>query len=698
MADEQNPFGRQPAADDNPFGKKTDYGQTHAAVEGALGGATANFRDELYALSEASGLPHWLGGLRAPVGAFRLATEEQPQPTLSDLITGAPTRGPVATQFDKSLADIRAKIRSAKENYPVTYTGGEIAGAVATPTGKVLQAPTMAARAKRAAVFGGAYGGISGAGAGETPEERATGAAFGVPIGAAAGAALTPVVETGVNMANRSLMRLGDKIRARRDPEAQAAVLASRAKAEDVKADPNAVGRLTEDEYAAAQAADIPVRNIDTMGDTGRALADVAAIQSPTAKGTLDRMIDPRFKGQGERVINWLENNVNYKNTAETEAARREVRTATNGPAYQRAYREGDRPIMNPELEQAQASPSVQAAIESAMRKWKDYAVVDGFGVMNPPFVIKDGVLTRTGGKGLPVEPNAQLWDYVSRELQDRAREAAPGSQAANLYNQLARKVKNGIDAEVPAMKQAREGALGFFQAEDAVTAGREFVDLARKNTEARIAFGKLTPEQRKLFTDGFITEYLAKLGAVSDRQNVLTRIGQSKEAREKLDLVLGPQKARELDTMLRVELIMDRPRDIVQGNSRTTARLVAAGIFGGAGVGELGHGGYNMNPGELATGAVLSAIGTALATGGKKVDARVANKIAELLTSDDPKRFNAGVQLIARSDKLYQNLKEFGDRKAAQAAGTSGPAALRNVLPATGAGRAGAEDENRQP
>src|SRR6218665_4137191 len=47
-----------------------------AVQEGYLAGAGAGFRDEIYGASKASGLPDWLGGFRAPVGAARLALEK----------------------------------------------------------------------------------------------------------------------------------------------------------------------------------------------------------------------------------------------------------------------------------------------------------------------------------------------------------------------------------------------------------------------------------------------------------------------------------------------------------------------------------------------------------------------------------------------------------------------------------------------
>jgi hypothetical protein len=55
---------------------KPEIGTAGAALEGYLSGASLNWRDEIYGASKASGLPDFLGGFRAPIGAIRLAEEK----------------------------------------------------------------------------------------------------------------------------------------------------------------------------------------------------------------------------------------------------------------------------------------------------------------------------------------------------------------------------------------------------------------------------------------------------------------------------------------------------------------------------------------------------------------------------------------------------------------------------------------------
>src|SRR5262249_28084616 len=60
------------------------YGTGESALEGYLKGASANWRDEIYGASKASGLPDWMGGFRAPIGAGRLLYEHGTGPVTEE--------------------------------------------------------------------------------------------------------------------------------------------------------------------------------------------------------------------------------------------------------------------------------------------------------------------------------------------------------------------------------------------------------------------------------------------------------------------------------------------------------------------------------------------------------------------------------------------------------------------------------------
>lgn len=152
-------------------GLRPQVSQGRAALEGALSGTGFGLRDEALAASRASGLPEWMGGFRAPIGAARLAYEGLTEP------------GTASETYGKTLTDIREVQKSAQEQYPKTYLGSEIAGAVAVPIGSGVNTLRGGAR------LGAGLGALYGAGSGEGIEGRLTGAALGGVGGAATGAA-----------------------------------------------------------------------------------------------------------------------------------------------------------------------------------------------------------------------------------------------------------------------------------------------------------------------------------------------------------------------------------------------------------------------------------------------------------------------------------------------------------------------------
>src|SRR5262249_49290151 len=91
---------------------RLDISRSKAFIKGALDTMSFGTRDEIRGLSVASGLPEWMGGYRAPVGAGRLLYEKwkrargENQGGLSGAITGD-QRGPIEKVFDKETEATR---------------------------------------------------------------------------------------------------------------------------------------------------------------------------------------------------------------------------------------------------------------------------------------------------------------------------------------------------------------------------------------------------------------------------------------------------------------------------------------------------------------------------------------------------------------------------------------------------------------
>jgi hypothetical protein len=270
-----------------------------------------------------------------------------------------------------------------------------------------------------------------------------------------------------------------------------------------------------------------------------------------------------------------------------------------------------------------------------------------------------------------------QFWDHVKRNLDKLGAEGQAHSKA----------LRGHLDQLVPEYADARAGAAKFFGAEDALDAGRKIVTSRMNNGEIARGLSKMTPEERKLAQDGFVSDYIAMLRETGDRRNVLNKIADSPAARQRLELVLGPQKAKELEVMLRVEGIMDAARPAVQGNSTTARQLAELGLAGGTYT--IGTGGNVMNPdaGALANAALVYGA----AKGRNKINENVSRKVAEMLASNDPATLLKGIRIVASNQKLFNSLRS-ADRGLARVGGQQ--AGGVSVLQGPVAGRA--EDEKK--
>jgi hypothetical protein len=662
---------------------KPDIGRGAAAMAGIRAGVAANFNDELKG-GEAAGAPLYIMGM--PVGAMAGMANAG-----IDALRGG---GPALDAYTKARDAERQTMATAQEQHPGYTLGGELGGVAAsipaTPVVRAVEGVRLAGRALNAALTGGLYGAISGAGEGQGATDTAARAATGGVLGTAVGGVAAPAVE-GVIQGGRALTQpIVSAMRGAINPDAEAARRVVGSIQRDIVADPAAETRLTPQEFAASVQSGGPATVMDIGGGLTRRLADVAGITSPEGGAAMNRAIDERFEGQSGRITDWLRRTFNYPNAQAQQDAIQQTARTVNGPAYRAAYGAGDREIWSPELERLTAAPYVQGALQDAVSKWKNYAVRDGFGAANPPFRVENGGLIRTGG-GMQAYPNIQLWDYAARELQDKAREAAPGTQQKALYNDLARALKNELDTIAPEYRAAREGAAGFFGAENALEAGQNFVGAGKSLgiDESRAAIGRMSPQERQLFQDGYVSQLVDKLNAAPDRRNVLNMIAESPAAREELRIAVGPQRAAELEAGLRVEGIMDLARNATQGNSWTTRRLYDLGLATGTGIGGVGT--YNMDPKEAASGALIAA----LSSGGKRIDARVMQRVAEMLVSNDPQVLTRGMQIVARQGNLMQALRAT-DRRIAAAGAENVPTGL--AVQAPGAGRADDQKQQRIP
>lgn len=649
-----------------PFEEKPDIGRVKSAVLGAFQGGTFNFGDELAGLHAAGpeGLPSHIGPIpvRHLIGLARLGYEHFTSP------------GGATKSYESARDAVRADIKTAEEQHPGYYTGGQVVGSLAAPGGAALQGATRGARILRGAGVGAGSGLLSGAGEGETPEDRGIKAAVGTAIGGTIGAVAPPLVEGAGRLVSAAVSKPVNMIRAAINPEGAAEGAIGRAAADAERADPAALNRLTQQELTPGS----PATVMDTLGQPGRNLARSAGNISGEARDVLNQTLDPRFEGQVPRLVNWLQNTFHFPDAlAQQEAIQQAAQTA-NRPAYRQAYdasRRSQTALWDDDLEQLAQAPVVQNAIRLATPQLRNWAVLDGYRPPVGAFVINNGRTTlRETGSGNTVLPSLQYWDYVKRGLD------GINTPESRQFAHILRTKLDDMTSDASGnslYRNARAGAAQFFGAENALEAGQRFVTENFAVPQTRQALGRMSPQERQLFQDGFVSRFVETLSKIPDRADVVRRVYNSPEAQQKIEMALGPQRAHELEAMLRVENIMQQSLRAVQGNSTTVMQLASAGLAGAGGGGWLGY-----DP-------TASGLAAALATAGKHgIDQRVARHVAEMLTSHDPQVLQRGVARVAGNSRLMDALRA-ADTRLARIGSQQVPKPGVSAIPAIGVSRA---------
>lgn len=632
---------RQPAANAGQSRFDEGGGTLQSILDSSLGigqGITLGWGDEIYA------------GMLSPIEA----------------IAG----GQISGAYDRALEKVRGLNKEAQERSPVSYGAGNVAGGAMIPLGAGANAATLPGRMGRGIIAGGTVGGVAGAGEGEGVAGKAGGAVTGALVGGSVGAVAPPLIEGGLQVARTVTAPIRNAIRGATNTEAEAARRVGVAIERDVRADPGAATRLTPQEFAANAQAGGPATVMDLGGEATRSLARSAANTSQEGRGALNQTINDRFEGQSDRVTGWLRGAFHYPDAAAQTRALQQTAQAVNRPAYARAYSDpAGASLWDEGFQQLTAAPVVQDAIRSATRTGANKAAVEGFRPPRNPFQFaEDGTMTLREG----MTPSLQFWDAVKRNLDDKIaslqrsgeREAARDAQA------LRASLVDRLDEIVPSYQQARAGAAHFFRAENALEAGQNYVMQNFANAETRRALAAMSQQERQLFQDGFVSRFIETIERSGDRRNVINQIAGSPAAREKLNIALGPQRAAELEARLRVEGIMDLARGAVQGNSTTARQLAEIGLAGGAGT--LGaYGTFNLDPAQMTTAAVMGA----LLAGRRNIDQRVAQRVATMLTSQDPQVVTRGLQMVARNNRMLDNIRATDRRISATIAQQSAPA-----------------------
>lgn len=556
--------------------------------------------------------------------------------------------------YDKQLEAVRGRMRENEQAAPGYYLAGSLGGAVAGGAGLVKAGasllPRLANAGLKARIAGGAaegaaYGAAYGAGGAEGDAmDRAKGAISGATLGGGIGGAI-PVVGTAARGVGGAVYNaVAPRVQAVANPSGEASRRVGEALLRDGRMGQQVVSNADE---ASAALNNQQLMNFDRGGETVRALSRSVANQSPESRGVMERVISDRFEGQAARAKDVLTRVAGGQvdDVAFQDALRSQMSQSNKG-AYERAFAFNFGKNHSQAFDElAQRVPA--AAVSNARKVAKAEGRPFGEQLIASIDEAADTVTFRRA-------PSMREWHYIQRGLRSAADSAYRGGvgEVGTAYKQLHREILGAMDAANPYYQQARQGAAKFFQADDALEAGRKFVTQNKDIRQAAQAIGKMKPAEKEAFKTGFAGELSEKLGQVSDRRNVINQIFGSPNARKKVELVFGKQGAQEIQQFVKLEAAMDMMRNAM-GNSTTARQLVELG---------LGAGGGYLTTGDL-TGALA---GAALTKGarfvGNKAEERVMREVAKILISGDRKLLAPAAKKALKSIQLQKGIDRMMD------------------------------------
>jgi hypothetical protein len=555
--------------------------------------------------------------------------------------------------FSERYADEQAQqqreMKEYADQHPIASIGAQvgggiagIGGAAATGPGEALlglTAKTLPGMVATGAASGAGIGALDSAARGQSPGE---GAIFGGAAGAAG-----PVVGKAVGAALKPVARL---IGASLSPESEAAAQMQAARGQD------AGQGLSDAELKAAQDRGQPATFMDTGGRATQRLARQAANFSPKAQETLANTTQGRYLTQNTRTADFLGEISNYPDANATKKALDSTSRAVNQKLYAKAMEQGEGGVWNANLAQLINHPWIKKAIPDALEQSNAEAVLEGGRPIKNPFIesASGDMALRRGAV-----PTLEFWDALKKNIDGKVEGATSTATSrgdpntVRMGTNLTHALTQNLDKEIPEYGVARAAAAKFFGAKDALQAGRQTgmpgTSASRAdNRSLRDALAKYSPAERKLFEQGFLDQTIETLLGKPDSFNILRAINQNPRAKERMSMILGADRYASLEGYLRVEGLMDRFRRAVSGNSTTAQQL-----------GDMGSGSVVPNVRlsvrrmfeDFLTGAAKKA--------GAGIDARVAEKIADMLTSDDGAEYAKALKMITKSKKLMEALRQ---------------------------------------
>jgi hypothetical protein len=492
----------------------------------------------------------------------------------------------------------------------------------------------------------------------ETAAKAGTGALFGSVLGAG--------LQKGMEYAGKGAGLIIDKISApfrnMRDPEGFAIDKFVKTAQKDIDA-----GRaLTPEQLRLAKEYNLPM----VMGDMGgrelHSLARVAADMSPEAAAKMEQHLADRVAERPKYFENFLEGFTLAPNVRTARGAVAQEAKVANKAAYDEAISQGSQGFHSQIIDDLMQAPAMQKAVMQAGESIKNSLAAGR--ATKAYHEMEDGTKL----------PTLEFMDKVKQKLDDMYRGAARDperkSEAADIQGIIST-LRNELDTLFPKYKDARGMAAEFFKVNDAGEAGQEIFKLlnSRKLMDSGLLelLPKMKSAERGMVASGLITSMIDAVRADPKAINQILK-PKGPQAQDVLDKIIGPRKRRELESMLQLDGAMNMLNQRVGGNSKTEQLR----SFGKTLRDEIAYGGAGLVGGALLGGSInpldpASWPGIAAGSGFKHgktmymkgVNEKFANKIADLVVSQDPRDFQKAASAISRNPWAKRALQQNYDK-----------------------------------
>jgi hypothetical protein len=502
------------------------------------------------------------------------------------------TGGYAGSPYDEAIAYQRATDRavdkeSSKIAGPVTAgdltkVAGGIASVRLAPVATIFRGATMLPQVGNALATGLGYGALYGAGQGEdTTSNRLWEASKGAALGGGLGVAAVPVAR---GLGN-AVGYVADQFR--RTPQALRGY---------ERGAVNALARSTTDDALAGQyqqrVAELgPEGMLADMGMNLRGQAGAIANQPGSGQRQIMTALDARRQGAAGRIGQDVDQALGpAANIPETVNATQQYYRQQALP-HRQQFQQNPVPFTQ-QLDDtlqllAQNEPAVIRSAERLAAMDNQSGPQQWFARQMP-----------NGQYQIERVPNASEWDYIKRALDDMGR--SPEANLRRIYGGLAARVRGQVDEALsPGAPQdspwarARRLEAEDFQIRDAVEQGRGAFNRSLTPDQMRAELygvgqppqGGMTPPQIAGYGVGARDQVRTIMGnaATAHGENAATGARKalgSDYAREKLDIIAGPQAAGQLTRRLDAETVFDQTRQGVLGGSPTAPRLAAQAEF----------------------------------------------------------------------------------------------------------------------